>query len=60
MAFASYLSTVAIALIAGMIFVITLDIEGETKAAATVALLLPGLAMAAVAVYGIVRPLGRR
>jgi hypothetical protein len=58
-AFASYLGTVATALIAGVIFVITLDIEGETKAAATVALLLPGLAMVAVAVYAIVNPLGR-
>jgi hypothetical protein len=35
------------------------DIEGETKAAASVALLLPGLAMVAVAVYAIANPLGR-
>jgi hypothetical protein len=58
-AFVSYLGTVATALIAGMIFVITLDIEGETKAAATVALLLPGLTMVAVAVYALLNPLGR-
>jgi uncharacterized membrane protein YjjP (DUF1212 family) len=58
-AFASYLGTVATALLAGLAFVITLDIEGETKAAAAVALLLPGLALAAVAVYAIINPLGR-
>jgi hypothetical protein len=58
-AFASYLGTVATALLAGMVFVLTLDIEGETKAAATVALLLPGAALLAVVVYALVNPLGR-
>jgi ABC-type uncharacterized transport system permease subunit len=58
-AFASYLGTVATALLAGLVFVLTLDLEGETKAAATVALFLPCTALAAVAVYAIVNPLGR-
>jgi hypothetical protein len=58
-AFASYVGTLAMALLGGLIFVITLDIEGETKAAATVALLLPCVALAAVAGYAIINPLGR-
>jgi predicted lipid-binding transport protein (Tim44 family) len=58
-AFASYLGTVAAALLGGLIFVITLDVEGETKAAATVALLLPCVALAAVAIYAIINPLGQ-
>jgi predicted lipid-binding transport protein (Tim44 family) len=58
-AFASYLGTVAVALLAGMIFVLTLDIEGETKAAATVAFLLPGAALLAIVAYALIKPLGQ-
>lgn len=59
-AFAGYLASIAGALLAGLVFVLALDLEGKTKLAATVALLLPILGLAAVVAYVLANPLTQR
>ena len=59
-AFAGYLGSIAAALLAGLVFVLALDLEGKTKLAATVALLLPVLGLAAVVAYVLANPIAQR
>jgi hypothetical protein len=56
-AFVSYLSTLATLLLIGGAGVLVLDVEGDTKVASAVALLLPAVGLIAMVVYAVRRPL---